>query len=87
MIKERLISLFDKERTARWFEEQTGIDRYRWQNIRSGKVRLSDEEIEATLVLFPQYRWWLITGEVMPEVGQTSPAYDEAEKLNKPVEG
>lgn len=86
MIKERLITLFDKERTTAWFEKQTGIDRYRWQNIKAGKARLSDAEIEAVMELFPQYRWWLMTGEVMPEKGQTSPDYDAAnEKLDKPA--
>jgi hypothetical protein len=78
MIKDRLISLFNKQRTTAWFEKETGIDRYRWQNIKSGKARLSDTEIEAVMKLLPDYRWWLMTGEVMPEIGQTSPDYDEA---------
>ncbi|HIE0458256.1 TPA: DNA-binding protein, partial [Pseudomonas aeruginosa] len=30
--------------------------------------------------IYPQYRWWLMTGEVMPEIGQTSPSYDEANR-------
>lgn len=78
MIRDRLISLFNKERTTVWFENETGIGRYRWQNIKSGKARLTDAEIEAVMQLFPQYRWWLMTGEVKPEIGQTSPDYDEA---------
>ncbi|NLY16346.1 MAG: DNA-binding protein [Gammaproteobacteria bacterium] len=78
MIKERLISLFDNERTSVWFEKQTGIDRYRWGNIRNGKARLSDAEISAVAKLFPAYALWLISGEIAPEIGQTSPAYDEA---------
>lgn len=85
MIKSRLISLFDKHRTTVWFEANTGIDRYRWQNIKSGKARLTDAEIEAVLELFPHYRWWIITGEVMPEIGQVSPGYELANSnLNKP---
>ncbi|PHR67260.1 MAG: DNA-binding protein [Alcanivorax sp.] len=80
MIRDRLISLFNKERTTVWFEDQTGIGRYRWQNIKSGKARLTEAEIEAVMELFPGYRWWLMTGEVMPEAGQTSPEYDEANK-------
>lgn len=78
MIKDRLISLFNKERTTVWFENQTGISRYRWQNIKSGKARLTDAEIEAVMTLFPQYRWWLMTGDVLPEIGQTSPDYEDA---------
>lgn len=80
MIKDRLISLFNSERTTVWFEKETGIGRYRWQNIKSGKARLTDAEIEAVMSVFPAYRWWLMTGEVMPEAGQTSPEYDEANK-------
>ena len=78
MIKDRLISLFNKERTSVWFEQRTGIDRYRWGNIRNGKARLTDAEIDAVIELFPGYALWLATGQIAPEVGQTSPEYDEA---------
>ena len=80
MIKERLISFFNGERTSVWFEKQTGIDRYRWGNVRNGKARLTDAEIEAVAKLFPQYALWLITGEIAPDCGQTSPEYDEANR-------
>jgi len=80
MIKDRLISLFDSKRTSVWFEKETGIDRYRWGNIRSGKARLSDAEIEAVVRLFPQYALWLASGEIAPDCGQTSPDYDEANR-------
>ena len=80
MIKDRLISLFDSKRTSVWFEKETGIDRYRWGNIRSGKARLSDAEIEAVVGLFPQYALWLASGEIAPECGQTSPEYEEANR-------
>jgi len=39
---------------------------------------MSTEELEVLQAVFPQYRLWLISGEVMPESGQTSPDYDEA---------
>lgn len=80
MIKDRLISLFDSKRTSVWFEKETGIDRYRWGNIRSGKARLSDAELDAVVKLFPQYALWLASGEVAPDCGQTSPDYDEANR-------
>lgn len=80
MIKDRLISLFNSERTSVWFEKETGIDRYRWGNVRNGKARLTDAEIEAVAKLFPQYALWLITGTTAPECGQTSPEYDEANR-------
>lgn len=80
MIKDRLIRLFDSRRTSVWFEKETGIDRYRWGNIRNGKARLSDAEIEAVAKLFPQYALWLVSGQIAPECGQTSPEYDEANR-------
>ncbi|ARS50376.1 DNA-binding protein [Ectopseudomonas mendocina] len=80
MIRERLISLFDSKRTSVWFEKETGIDRYRWGNIRSGKARLSDAEIDAVVKVFPQYSLWLVSGEIAPEIGQTSPEFDEASR-------
>jgi len=72
-IKSRLLSLFDRKRTSKWFEKHTGIDRYRWGNIRNGNARLTDAEIEAVCRLFPQYALWLITGETAECVGQTRP--------------
>jgi len=88
MIKERLISLFDSKRTSVWFEKETGIDRYRWGNIRNGKARLSDAEIEAVVKVFPQYALWLVTGTTAPECGQTSPEYDKANRnLTNPNAG
>jgi hypothetical protein len=80
MIKERLISLFNRERTSVWFEEQTGIDRYRWGNIRNGKARLTDAEIEAVCEVFPQYALWLVSGKTAPEIGQSSPELDEVQR-------
>lgn len=88
MIRDRLISLFDSKRTSVWFEKETGIDRYRWGNIRSGKARLSDAEIDAVVKVFPQYSLWLVSGEIAPEIGQTSPEFDEAHrKLASPSAG
>ena len=41
---------------------------------------MSTEEIEVLQSMFPEYRLWLISGEIMPECGQTSPDYDEANR-------
>lgn len=88
MIKDRLITLFNKERTSVWFEKETGIDRYRWGNVRNGKARITDAEIEAVVELFPQYALWLVTGKIAPESGQTSPDYDVANRnLSNPNAG
>lgn len=52
----------------------------RWVNIKRGRARVGADEVEILGNVFPNYRWWLMTGEVMPEVGQTSPEYDEANR-------
>lgn len=63
-------------------------DYARWMNIKRGRARVGAEEIEIIANQFPSWRWWLLTGEVMPEAGQTSPEYDEAnEKLAEPSAG
>nr|WP_090448076.1 DNA-binding protein [Pseudomonas benzenivorans] len=60
--------------------ESGSTDYVRWQNIKRGKARIGANEVEILGRVFPQYRWWLMTGEVMPEHGQTSPSYDEANR-------
>ncbi|MDM8350323.1 DNA-binding protein [Pseudomonas sp. sp1636] len=60
--------------------ESGSTDYVRWQNIKRGKARIGADEIEILGRVFPQYRWWLMTGEVMPESNQTSPEYDEAKQ-------
>ncbi|MFO6224816.1 DNA-binding protein, partial [Pseudomonas aeruginosa] len=44
------------------------------------RARVGADEIEILGKLYPSYRWWLLTGEVIPENGQTSPDYDEANR-------
>lgn len=61
--------------------EAAGKSNYkRWQNIRAEQAQIRADEVEILGTVFPSYRWWLMTGEVMPETGQTSPDYDEANK-------
>ncbi|SUD39497.1 helix-turn-helix domain-containing protein [Ectopseudomonas mendocina] len=55
-------------------------DYNRWVSIKRGRARVGAEEIEILGKVYPQYRWWISTGEVLPEIGQTSPEYDEANR-------
>ncbi|WP_076427086.1 DNA-binding protein [Aquipseudomonas alcaligenes] len=55
-------------------------DYNRWVNIKRGRARVGADEIEILGKMYPAYRWWLSTGEVLPEIGQTSPEYDEANR-------
>lgn len=50
------------------------------ENLRHKKARLSTEEVEVLVKLYPQYALWVASGEIAPECGQTSPDYDEANR-------
>ncbi|WP_226924954.1 DNA-binding protein [Stutzerimonas stutzeri] len=60
--------------------EAGSTDYVRWQSIKRGKARIGANEIEILGRVFPDFRWWLLTGEVQPEIGQTRPDYDEANR-------
>lgn len=90
MIKERVITIIKSSGLKNpELEEKTGIGRYTWQNVRNKPEReLKTEEIEAIIKLYPQYALWIASGEIAPEVGQTSPEYDEVNsKLDSRAEG
>ena len=78
-IQDRAITLIHK----------TGLDdlvRYssinysRWRNVRYKTTRISSEELDALLKIYPGYAYWLASGKIAPEIGQTSPEYDEANR-------
>ncbi len=58
--------------------KESEIGFQRWHSVRFKSVRMSTEELEVLQALFPCYRLWLICGEIAPEIGQTSPEFDEA---------
>ena len=63
-------------------------DHDRWKSVSKGAVRVSTDEIDVLVTVYPQYALWLASGQIAPEVGQTSPDYDEANaKLAAPVAG
>lgn len=59
---------------------QSDINYVRWKNLRHRKARMSTEEVEALVKIYPQYALWLASGETAPECGQTSPEYDETNR-------
>ena len=61
--------------------KRTEISGTRWRTVRYDKrTRISTQEVEALVRLYPQYALWLASGEVAPEVGQTRPDGDEIER-------
>ena len=83
MIKSRIITFINESGIKLpELEELTGISRYTWSNLKNpAKSReIKEEEITAIGKVFPEYRWWVLTGEEMPEVGQISPMTKAAQK-------
>lgn len=66
--------------TAKRLEELSGIDREKWYALRKGSRRANEDDISVIAKLFPNYALWLVSGEVAPDCGQTSPEYDEANR-------
>ena len=63
-------------------------DYSRWLNVSKGAVRVSTEEVDVLVRAFPQYALWIASGQVIPESGQTSPDYDDANRnLSSPNAG
>jgi len=50
-----------------------GGDYDRWRSISKGAIRVSTEEIDVLVKLYPQYAFWLVTGNDALEIGQHSP--------------
>ena len=84
-MKDRIRALIDLVGID-YLAKNTDIGSTRWRTVRYDKrTRISTDEVEALANLYPKYALWLTTGKVIPEAGQTSPEYDEAnEKLEKP---
>ncbi|HFH4081705.1 TPA: DNA-binding protein [Pseudomonas aeruginosa] len=55
-----------------------GGDYERWKSVSKGSIRVSTEEIDVLVKIFPSYALWIASGSIAPEIGQTSPDYDEA---------
>ncbi|OPE32362.1 DNA-binding protein [Pseudomonas aeruginosa] len=81
MIRERIIAIWEyKKLTAKKLEELSGIDREKWYALRKGGRRANEDDITSMVAIHPEYALWLVSGNIAPESGQTSPAYDEAQR-------
>ena len=65
-------------------ENLTGISQYKWGNLLTGKQRVNEDHITALRKVWPQYTYWLVTGDTIPEAGQISPDLEDIrEKLER----
>lgn len=78
-MKERIVAILEyKKLTAKKLEEASGIDREKWYALRKGGRRVNEDDIKIIVELAPEYALWLVSGKIAPEIGQTSPEYDQA---------
>ena len=88
-ITERFLVIWDFERLeAKWLEKETAVKEARWYTIRKTKD-MRTSELEKVQDIFPEYRYWLSTGQELPEAGQVSPMTKRAQRALKtrPAEG
>lgn len=86
-IEERAKQLISKAGFDRLIRE-SDIGHARWKSVRYRNIRISTNELEVLEQVFPQYALWLISGRIAPEIGQTSPEYDEVNsKLDSHAKG
>jgi len=50
------------------------------ENIENGIQKINGEHIEKIIEKFPEYAYWLTTGETLPEAGQISPELEETRR-------
>lgn len=62
-----------------WLEERTGIEAQRWHTIKKRKV-MRTSELDAITALWPEYAYWLVSGQELPEAGQISPMTKKAQR-------
>jgi len=58
-------------------EAKTGIKAMDWGNLRNKKIRLNEDHIEGLKKITPEFIYWIMTGEILPECGQISPELEE----------
>ncbi|MEW6038403.1 MAG: helix-turn-helix transcriptional regulator [Pseudomonadota bacterium] len=85
MIGKRIRQLREfKGLSRRDLERQTGVEDYKWRAIEEERQQTNEEHITALAKIWPEYKYWIVFGETIPEAGQISPEIEETrEKLAK----
>jgi len=84
-MRDRLIAIWESSGlSAKDLEDKTGIDRNNWYSLKNGRRRANEDDIKEIVKIFPQYAYWLTTGQIIPEAGQVSPDYEELARLEQP---
>lgn len=66
------------------FAEKTGLPKKTIENLEQENQKAYVWHIEEIAKTWPEYSYWLTTGQTLPEAGQISPELEEIrEKLNQ----
>jgi len=86
-IDDRLRIIASKAGLDRLIRE-TSIGTNRWRTVLYNKeIRISTNEVEELTKMFPHYAYWITTGQILPNVGQVSPEYEELARLEPQKSG
>jgi len=89
MLLSRLIKIIDHRMPRHGafseLEARTGISARAWAHVYNQRTKAGSDHLEKLCLLFPEYTLWLMTGQVSPEAGQTSPELEQLEALQKAV--
>jgi len=81
MIGERIEQIrIYKNLSRKDLEKRTGIPEQTWRVIETGMLKPNEEHIEALSKNWPEYKYWLVFGEVIPEAGHISPELEDIRK-------
>ena len=56
-----------------WLEEQTGVMASRWNKVKTGQNEMRASDVDALVLVWPEYAYWLATGIEIEDAGQISP--------------
>jgi len=62
------------------FSLQTGIKSGQISSIENNRQKLYGWQIQAISTVWPEFAYWLATGQTIPEAGQISPEIEETRK-------
>lgn len=78
-IIDRLITALDyTELSNPALEKKTGVKAESWKSVRNRKIRTNEDHMEGLKIVCPNFVYWVMTGEELPEAGQISPMTEEA---------
>ncbi|MBL4799308.1 MAG: hypothetical protein JKY50_18035 [Oleispira sp.] len=66
-----------------WLEEKTGVVASRWNKVKTGQNEMRASDIDALILVWPEYAYWLVTGKEIEEVGQIGPLTKRTHKNYK----